>query len=86
MKKETGERDFSFLSLVMFMVDKVELYNILEGLREVLEAGITTKELYPPRKILRHSSIVAEEYINFFMKLADHEEENIVSLNIFFKN
>jgi len=84
---------FSLSNYIMFLIDKNYLYDVMEGLKEVYREGITDEELYPPGKILTYSSIVAEEYANFFIRLDKaqkkqniSEEETHVTINLFFKN
>jgi hypothetical protein len=77
----------------MFLVDKKYLYEVMESLKEVYREGITDEELYPPGKILTYSSIVAEEYASFFIRLDQaqkkqniFEEEVHITMNLFFNN
>jgi len=86
-------KTFSLSHYIMFLIDKNYLYEVLESLKEVYGDGITQKELYPPEKILSYSSIVAEEYAGFFLRLSQAEknkkipeEEVHVMMNLIFKN
>ena len=83
IKKMKGDLLHPFIMLI----SKKELNDILEGLKEVLKEGITTNELYPPEKFLKHSSIVAEEYIRFFEeKNRSHDPGKPISLGLPSKN
>lgn len=84
---------FSLSNYIMFLIDKKYLYEAMESLKEVYRDGITDEELYPPGKLLTYSSIVAEEYANFFIRLDKaqkrknaSEEEVHVTMNLFFNN
>lgn len=84
---------FSLSNYIMFLIDKKCLYEVMESLKEVYRDGITEEELYPPGKILTYSSIVAEEYANFFIRLDKAQkkqnisgEEIHVTMNLFFNN
>ncbi len=84
---------FSLSNHIMFLIDKKYLYEVMESLKEVYRDGITEEELYPPGKILTYSSIVAEEYAGFFIRLDKAQkkqnisgEEVHVTMNLFFNN
>lgn len=91
--KPREEEKFSLGKYIMLVLKKAELENVLKGLKEVYRDGITDEELYPPGKILTYSSIVAEEYAGFFIRLDKaqkekerNEEEVHVTMNLFFNN
>ncbi|HOZ53499.1 MAG TPA: hypothetical protein PK142_02375 [bacterium] len=89
---KAGEK-FSLSNHIMLILKKAELDNVMEGLKEVYRDGITDEELYPPGKILTYSSIVAEEYAGFFIRLSKAQKklnvfggESHVTVNLFFNN